>query len=55
MSELTKLVPPNSSTYSSESIRKKTVDLTVRQDLPTTAEEHKNSLPKLLETSLIST
>ena len=55
MSELAKFVPPNSSTYLSESIRKKTVDLTVRQDLPTTTKEHKINLSKLLETSLIST
>jgi hypothetical protein len=33
MSELTKFVPPNSSIYSSKSIPKKTVGLTVRQDL----------------------
>jgi len=45
MSELTKLVPPNSSIYSSESIRKKTVGLTVRQDLITTAKEQKINLP----------
>ena len=55
MSELTKLVPPNSSTCSSESIRKITVGLTVRQDLLTTAKAHKINLSGLPETSLIST
>ena len=53
MSELTKFVPPNSSIYSSESIQKKTVGLTVRQDLLAIAREYGINLSKLLETSLI--
>ena len=47
--------PPNSSKYSSESIRRKTVGLTVRQDLLALAREHGLNLSKLLKFSLIQT
>ena len=53
MSELTKFVPPNSSIYSSKSIPKKTVGLTVRQDLLAIARQYGINLSKLLENSLI--
>jgi post-segregation antitoxin (ccd killing protein) len=53
MSELTKFVPPNLSIYSSESIRRKAVGLTIRKDLLKKARECRINLSKLLETSLI--
>ena len=48
-----KLEPLYSSKYSSESNRKKTVGVTLSQDLLTTAREYKINLSKLLESSLI--
>jgi post-segregation antitoxin (ccd killing protein) len=53
MSELTKSVPPNSSINSSESNRKKTVGITLGQDLLSIARENRINLSKLLESSLI--
>ena len=53
MSELTKFGLPNSSIYSSKSSPKKTLGLTVRQDLLSLAREHGINLLKLLESSLI--
>ena len=53
MSELTEFGLPNSSIYSSKSSPKKTLSLTVRQDLLPLAREHGINLLKLLESSLI--
>ena len=53
MSEVLEFRPQNSSKYSSESIRRKTVGVTIRQDLYAIAREYGINLSKLLESSLI--
>ena len=50
---VTLLVSKHSSNYSSESIRRKTVGLTLRQDLLSLAREKRINLSKLLENALI--
>ena len=53
MTEASEFRPLNSSIYSSKSIRRKTVGLTVKDDLLAIAREYGLNLSKLLETSLI--